>query len=70
MNAQRLIPAAVINNVQREAEEARQELEWTTTDRHLTAAVEALADAVDQIAELLDHQQRLLVELRNWKADA
>lgn len=48
---------------------ARREAHAEQSDRW-TQIVEPLADAISRAADLLDQQQRFLIELRNWKADA
>ena len=39
-------------------------------EAHTTAVIAPLVEAIEMAADLLEHQQRFLIELRNHKADA
>ncbi len=65
----RIAPAANVNEIRRLAEEAKVAAA-ETVGVDVAVVIAALADALVLAAELLDHQQSFLIDLRNHKADA
>lgn len=50
--------------------EITERMRTLAVDAQCAASIAPLVEAIELAADLLDHQQRFLVELRNHKADA